>query len=345
MKVFIAVLFIVSQAAFAQDFDYSKKWGIGGSFGYGTPIFGNHFNTAADGGETWGFHVRYHLCKSCGLEAAFTKYEFDDTKAALQVTDLLFFKRLAPTARFTPVIGAGAGVVDISHYDPSSLKMGLKLRGGAEYAINEAFSLGLNLDYQHVNKMLFGDNLPGRNIHVLAGRVGLTWYFSGAGTGTTAIVATPAATNKAHDPDSDGDGIADSKDKCPNTARGVKVNAYGCAISEKASVNLNVQFESGKSIIASGYDSDLKELATFMAEHPQTKIEIQGHSDSSGNKTLNKNLSLARANAVRAYLINELSVDASRITANGYGDEQPIADNSTSAGRAKNRRVIAVIND
>ena len=129
MKHVLGFLLLVSSVAMADTFDYSKKFGIGGSVGYNTPIFGHNFNTAADGGETWGLHVRYHICKSCGFEAAFTKHEFADTNSALQVTDLLFFKRLAPTARFSPVIGAGAGVIDISHYDPKSLKMGLK-RGG-----------------------------------------------------------------------------------------------------------------------------------------------------------------------------------------------------------------------
>ncbi len=342
MKMFTIVLLLMSQFAMAQTFDYSKKWGIGGSVGYNTPVFGNNFNTAADSGETWGFHVRYHLCKSCGLEAAFTKHEFADTNSALQVTDLLFFKRLAPTARFTPVIGAGAGVVDISHYDPSSLKMGLKLRGGAEYALNEAFSLGLNVDYQHVNKMLFGDNLPGRNINVIAARLGLTWYFGGAAT-AAAVAATTAAVTNIVDKDSDNDGVTDSKDKCPNTTEGTKVNAYGCAEAEKATVHLNVQFPTGKAVVTSGYDSDLRDLAKFMEEHPVTKVEIQGHTDNTGSKTLNKKLSQARADAVKAYLTNNLKVDSSRLTSVGYGDEQPISDNNTDEGRQQNRRVIAVI--
>lgn len=292
-----------------------------------------------------GAHVRYHLCKSCGLEASFTKHEFSDKKSALQVTDLLLFKRLSPLARFTPVIGAGAGVVDITHYDPNSLKLGLKLRGGAEYALNQAFSLGLNVDYQHVNKMLFGDNLPSGNIHVLAARVGLTYYFGKGSSQTAAVAAVPVAAMKAMDKDSDNDGVIDNKDKCPNTAAGTKVNAYGCAEAEKASVKLNVQFASGKSTIAPGYDNDLKELAAFMSEHPTTKIEIQGHTDNSGSKVLNKKLSQTRADSVKGYLVNQLGADASRITAVGLGDEQPVEENTTLEGRQKNRRVIAVIHE
>jgi outer membrane protein OmpA-like peptidoglycan-associated protein len=339
---FIALLAVLLvQVAHSDTFDYSKKFGIGASFGYNTPVFGNIFNHAADGGESWGVHARYHLCASCGIEAAFTKQEFNDTNSALQVTDVLFFKRLKPMERFTPVFGAGLGVVDITHYDPNSLKLGLKLRAGAEYALNQAFSLGLNVDYQNVNKMFFGDNLPGRNINTLAARLGLTWYFGGADSAASPAAAPMAA--KATDKDSDNDGVMDSKDKCPSTAEGVAVNAYGCAEKEKAEVHLNVQFAVGKTSIAPGYDSDLKELAAFMAEHPKTKIEIQGHTDNSGSKAINKRLSEARARAVKTHLVNELKVDASRVDAKGYGDEKPVASNDTPEGKQQNRRVVAII--
>ena len=347
MKGLLLCLVLLASSAFAEDFNYARRWGIGASAGYNTPVFGNIFNNAADGGETWGAHVRYHLCDSCGLEAAFTKHEFKDTKSALQVTDLTFFKRLRPLERLTPVIGAGLGVVDISNYDPNSLKLGVKLRAGAEYALNQAFSLGLNLDYQHVNKMIMGDNLPVRNIHALAARVGLTWYFGSPKSekAPVAAAAAPVAQKVVQDGDSDADGVADSADKCPTSAPGTKVNAYGCAEAEKATVALNVQFDTGKATIASGYEENLKEIAAFMSEHPSTKIEIQGHTDSSGSKALNEKLSQARAEAVRNHLVNDLKADGSRITAKGFGPAMPVADNTTVEGRQKNRRVIAVINE
>lgn len=345
MKKLLPLCLLVSQVAVAQSYDYSKKWGIGGSFGYNTPVFGNITNEIADGDQTWGAHLRYHYNQAHGVELAFSKHELADTNIAAQVTDVTWFKRLAPTSRFTPIIGAGAGVVDMTHYDPNSLKLGLKLRGGAEYALSNAFSLGLNLDYQHVNKMLFADNLPTRNAHILAARVGLTWYFGGAAA--TAAAATTAAVTKVADTfqDSDKDGISDAKDKCPGTATGVTVNAYGCAEAEKATVKLNVQFASGKSELNRSYDSDLKDIAVFMSEHPKTKIEIQGHTDNTGSKALNKKLSQNRADSVKNYLVSTLGADASRISSVGHGDEMPVGDNTTNEGRQENRRVIAVITE
>lgn len=333
-------------SAHAQNYDYSKKFGIGASWGYNTPVFGNAFNDAADSDQTFAFHARYHLNSTYGLEAAFAKHEFSDVKTAAQVTDVTFFKRLKATDRLSPILGLGAGVVDLTDYSPENLKLGLKARAGVEYALTNCLSLGLNLDYQHVNKMLFAANLPSGNIHVLAARAGLTWYF---GTSKQAAAKTEAPVAAAApvvvDGDADKDGVKDSKDKCPGTPEGVVVNAYGCAKEEKAEVKLNINFSLGKAEIDHSYDNDLKDIAAFMSEHPKTKIEIQGHTDSTGSKALNDKLSQARANSVRNYLVNDLKVDSSRITAKGYGSSSPVTSNASKEGQAQNRRVIAVITE
>ncbi len=338
MKYVFFVSFLFSHFLQAQTFDYAKKWGIGGSAGYSFPVFGNDFNDANNRDINWSAHLRYHHSNSCGVELAFTDHDFDNTDQSIKVADILLFKRLSPLKRFTPVIGAGAGAADISNYNPSSLKLGLKLRAGAEYALNKDFSLGLNVDYQHISKMISSTNLPNESIHVLAAKLGLTWYFGGAATSSNQVVALA-------DKDSDNDGVVDSKDKCPNTKSGIDVNDYGCAAEEKATVRLNVKFATGKANIAAGYDQDLIELASFMSEHQNTKIEVQGHTDNSGSKAINKKLSQARADAVKSYLVDKLKVDASRIVSTGYGDEAPVADNSTNEGKQQNRRVIAVINE
>lgn len=345
MKFLLAVTaFVIGQSAMAQTFDYSKRWGLGGSFGYNTPIFGNIINEMADGDISWGVHGRYHFNQQDGIELGHSRYELSDINNLVKSTDVLYFRRLNGTSRFTPILGAGAGIIEISRYNPGTPKLGLKARAGAEYAINECFSLGLNVDYQHVNKMLFAANLPTRNAHLLSARVGLTYYFGGADKKSEAAPVAPVAAAKI-DRDTDGDGILDSKDKCPNTPKGTTVNAYGCAVEEKATVNIDVKFDSGKSTISSEFNDDLSHLVQFMKEHPKTKIEIQGHTDSSGSKTLNKNLSIARASSVKDYLVKRLGADASRLTSNGYGDEMPVAENNTAEGRQQNRRVVAVITE
>lgn len=142
--------------------------------------------------------------------------------------------------------------------------------------------------------------------------------------------------------DADGDGIADDEDKCPNTAAGVVVNSFGCAEKETASVKLNVEFASGKTVLDSKYDSEISELAQFMKKFPETSVEVAGYTDNKGAKAKNQALSQKRAEAVKAALV-KAGIAAGRLTAKGYGSENPIADNKTEVGRAQNRRVMANI--
>lgn len=79
-------------------------------------------------------------------------------------------------------------------------------------------------------------------------------------------------------------------------------------------------------------------LVTFMKENEGKRVTLSGHTDSIGTAAYNQKLSERRANAVKAYLVKK-GVAASRITAQGFGETKPIADNKTRQGRAKNRRV------
>ncbi len=100
----------------------------------------------------------------------------------------------------------------------------------------------------------------------------------------------------------------------------------------------NIFFATGSSkLLARSYKS-LKDVAQIMKDNPTYKIDVDGHTDNTGGAELNQKLSESRANSVKQYLI-ENGIDESRIVATGYGEDKPIADNKTSAGRAKNRRV------
>ena len=88
----------------------------------------------------------------------------------------------------------------------------------------------------------------------------------------------------------------------------------------------------------------LDDVADGLKKHPRLKVELQGHTDSRGPDAYNLTLSQKRADAVRAYLIKD-GVPATQITAKGYGEGQPIADNKTDAGRAQNRRVVMLVVD
>ena len=84
--------------------------------------------------------------------------------------------------------------------------------------------------------------------------------------------------------------------------------------------------------------SDLNHLVEILNAHKDVSMMVEGHTDNSGAAAYNLSLSQKRADAVKKYLVNK-SVAADRLSAKGYGEEKPVADNSTSSGRAKNRRV------
>ena len=112
-------------------------------------------------------------------------------------------------------------------------------------------------------------------------------------------------------------------------------------IAEKVTIALEVKFDTSKSIVKPEYDDQLKKVSDFLKTYPDTKAEIEGHTDNAGASEANKRLSQRRADAVRQALIDRFGAEGARLTAVGYGAERPIADNTTAEGRTKNRRVAA----
>ncbi|WP_199119804.1 OmpA family protein [Pedobacter sp. ASV28] len=155
--------------------------------------------------------------------------------------------------------------------------------------------------------------------------------------------------------DSDGDGVADKLDKCPNTPAGTVVDGSGCPlkvpapqITEKVIITeadrkvvkdaiSNLEFDLGKATIRAKSYETLNRVAALLVEK-NFSLKLAGHTDITGSRELNLRLSKERAEAVKAYLVSQ-GANASRIEATGYGPDQPIATNKTAAGRQQNRRV------
>lgn len=142
--------------------------------------------------------------------------------------------------------------------------------------------------------------------------------------------------------DGDKDGVSDDVDRCPAEA-GPAENS-GCpyaliAITEdQIQVKQKVFFQTAKAAIKKESFELLNEVAQAILDHPKFKIRIEGHTDTVGKPKVNQKLSQARADAVRMYLIGQ-GVGPDRLESIGRGDEIPLDDNSTEAGRAVNRRV------
>ncbi|MCC7525970.1 MAG: OmpA family protein [Chitinophagaceae bacterium] len=144
-------------------------------------------------------------------------------------------------------------------------------------------------------------------------------------------------------PDTDGDGVNDEEDKCPALAG--PVSNQGCPeIKEEIKKRIEVAakrvfFATGSYKLLTKSNKSLDEVAKILNEDPNLKLDVEGHTDNTGKADKNQILSEQRAKAVVDYLVNKAGVDPTRLTSAGFGQDQPIADNKTAAGRAQNRRV------
>lgn len=157
---------------------------------------------------------------------------------------------------------------------------------------------------------------------------------------------TQALLEKGAGPrDSDGDGVYDHLDQCPNTPRGIKVDKVGCPIpiKQKVSITLHVEFDFDKDMVRPEYHSHIEKVANFMKAYPKTNAVLEGHTDNWGSEKYNLELSKRRAASVKKYLVDNFGINAERISTKGFGFSQPVASNKTDEGRQQNRRVVANI--
>jgi OOP family OmpA-OmpF porin len=108
-------------------------------------------------------------------------------------------------------------------------------------------------------------------------------------------------------------------------------------------MTLNVQFDIDNYDVKPQYHDDIGRVADFMKKNPSTTAVIEGHTDYVGTEEYNLTLSQRRAESVMNYLVESFGIEASRLSAKGFGKSDPIADNTTEQGRIKNRRIEAVI--
>ncbi|EJM78040.1 OmpA family protein [Pseudomonas sp. GM55] len=161
----------------------------------------------------------------------------------------------------------------------------------------------------------------------------------------------------AQDGDEDGDGIFDRRDRCPDTPANTSVDHHGCpapqypaasvkpeaAQSEVITLSDDVLFAFNQSDLTPTAKSRLDALMSKFEDADVVSIKVVGHTDSVGSDAYNQALSERRASSVAEYLLSQ-GVVPNKVTSEGKGERQPIADNETEEGRAKNRRVDLHIN-
>ncbi len=201
----------------------------------------------------------------------------------------------------------------------------------------------------------------------------LGYQYTFGSTKRAAPVATLAPV--LMDPDSDHDGVFDAIDQCPATPSGVAVDSTGCALDsdrdgvidalddcpdtappglvdrdgcyrileKEVRVVIDVEFDYNSANSRPEHKAQLQQVADFMQQYPTTRVTFEGHTDSRGSDAYNLRLSERRAANIAKLLSEVFSIDSARISAVGFGESKPIADNDSDAGRQQNRRVVAEI--
>lgn len=254
--------------------------------------------------------------------------------------------------RISPYVTVGLGAVDNQHSPGSDSTdfmtqagLGLMMKVWESADSSRSFALRPEL------KARWDDAGAQGHLVDYIGTLGFQYSFGAAAAKVAqpapmpppAPLPAPTPTPPPAPSDSDNDGVTDNVDKCPDTAAGVAVDAVGCP--RKGSITLEgVAFEVNSARLTTESRSILDTVAGDLKKYPRLRVELQGHTDSSGPDQYNLSLSQQRADAVRTYL-TEQGVPAAQLLAKGYGEAQPIDANTSAEGRAKNRRVVMSVLD
>lgn len=305
------------------------------NLGVGRILFGNELD------DTTNYHIGLGIPLNDRwiLELVANEYEADARDTGIDVRgtqyrlDALY--HFGDDASWKPYVAFGAGDQrlspdggDASHETLLNAGLGLKNRFARNWEWRTDVRLFNSLDEEYTD-VVFSTGFS---------------YLFGA-TQPRRAAPEPAAPRVVEEADSDGDGVLDSRDKCPDTPRQYKVDSDGCPLklTETVSVNLAVKFDTNSAVVKEEYMADIRNLATFMNQYQNTEVTVEGHTDSTGSDAYNKTLSQRRAESVRDVLIQRMNIEAERVKAVGYGEERPVADNNTVAGREQNRRVVGAV--
>ena len=349
-KLLICAVALCSTPTWADDVG---QWYINPQVGY----LITDPDRARDNNWLYGLGVGNNLSQHLSLEVNANSNRFySDTAPSLELTGvsfdaLLYFTR----ARIAPYLVLGAGVIQ-DNLEPAigsaQKNQSFMAEGGfgVRALLWESADKSRSFSLRPEVKARYDDVTAGHYTDYV-GMLGFQFGFGTPPVVAAAPVAPPPAEPAPPPPppppapaaDSDHDGVPDDRDRCPDTAPGVMVDAVGC--EQKGSVTLEgVTFEFDSATLTAASKPVLDVTADGLKKHPRVRVELQGHTDSKGADAYNLKLSQRRADSVRDYL-GQQGVPENQLTAKGYGEAQPVADNKTEEGRAKNRRVVMKVLD
>jgi OOP family OmpA-OmpF porin len=306
----------------------SDGWGGGLAVG---KMLDEHFNV-----ELKGFYQDYGRASSLlGLNSG-------GTNMAGGTADLqyYFFRD-----KFSPYAVIGAGAANTSSPNGDNIGFIGEAGVGATYEICDGFFLRSDIRYRYNNNFsgndnnnfLLANNSNSSDFNEMVVNVGFVIPLGEKAEKPQPKIELPVVTPipDCSTRDDDKDGVNNCLDQCPGTIAGAKVDSYGCPISLEIK---GVQFKYDSAELTPQAKVILDGVANSLIAYPlKNDLEVQGHTSSEGTDKYNLRLSQKRSQSVANYLKHKGVLN--KLTARGYGESQPIVDNSTEAGRVRNRRV------
>jgi len=239
---------------------------------------------------------------------------------------------------FSPYAVLGVGGMNTSAGGRSAASVFGEAGLGAAYELADHFQLRADVRYRYNYEGNGGVWPHEDDFHDLVVNAGFVIPLGDKPTSNAVEPVAAAPQAECSTRDSDNDGVSDCDDKCPNTLKGAKVDDTGCPIRIELK---GVNFHYNSADLTPSSMAILDDVATQLSAYPVKKdIEVQGHTSSEGSSAYNLKLSVKRSQSVASYL--KRKGVSNTLHAKGYGEDYPVADNSTEAGRAKNRRVELV---
>lgn len=353
------LLWVISACTFALP-SLAEREGVELGIGVNQFLFGDDIGLEDDTG--WRANIGYRFANPWGIELSHNDVAAEITGGIGEVDvthtylDLLY--HFNSGGKVEPYLALGYGKADMELADGDTYDVGF----GFKFYLSDHALVRPDIHYADVDE--FGDE------HLIAS-LNVSWLLGGSsapkkapqkaaevkvmdgdkdGVADSADACPNTQANVSVDSrgcplDSDGDGVYDYEDKCPGTSMKVKVDAQGCPVilKDDVSIELKVNFDSNSDVVKAEYLPEVRRVADFLEQYVNTAVVIEGHTDTSGAADYNKQLSQRRADAVARVLVEQFGVDATRVRSVGFGEENPVADESTPEGRVANRRVVAEI--
>ncbi len=343
-----AVLLMILTGMFympARGNDLTRRVGIGFDGGEDLPVRSEYLTKAADHDQAWGFWARTGLSERWGMGFSYDNLHFKNTPRHIQPQMLNIFYQLSPGSCWNPNIHAGLGMITLVKFLESTRKASLGASAGAglDFFASPAISIGFSVDYYlaSISSSVHED------LQVLAASLKLGFWTSGAKNPEVVAeeptapapepepVATPAPEPvAAPEPEPALAPVPIEAD--PALMPGTRDSA---ATEPQVNLVLNpISFGLNSAVLTEAGRLQLDEIVTALKIRDSARMEIHGHTDTTGEGDYNLQLSEQRVAAAKAYLVDQ-GIAADRLTSIGHGNTMPIADNSTHKGRKANRRI------